>query len=92
MAVSFIGGLEETGEPRESHRPGASHWQTLSHNDVSSTSRNEGDSNSQIKWIKIKAIFNFILNITYFYPVLPIWPFWYMYIININAKQVMAAM
>ena len=33
MAVSFI------GEPRENHRPvtTASHWQTLSHNVVSST-------------------------------------------------------
>jgi len=26
--------VEETGEPRENHRPAASHWQTLSHNVV----------------------------------------------------------
>ena len=29
--------VEETGVPRESHRPAASHWQTLSHNVASST-------------------------------------------------------
>ena len=29
--------VEETGVPRENHRPAASHWQTLSHNVVSST-------------------------------------------------------
>ena len=31
MAVSFIGGI-----PGENHRPVTSHWQTLSHNVVSS--------------------------------------------------------
>jgi hypothetical protein len=31
MAVSFIGGV-----PGENHRPVTSHWQTLSHNVVSS--------------------------------------------------------
>jgi len=40
MVVSFIGG--------ENHRPTASHWQTLSHNDVSSTPRHEWASNSQL--------------------------------------------
>jgi hypothetical protein len=30
-------GEEETGEPRENHRPVASHWQTLSHNVVNLT-------------------------------------------------------
>jgi hypothetical protein len=30
--------LEETGVHRENHWPAASHWQTLSHNVVSSTS------------------------------------------------------
>jgi hypothetical protein len=39
--------LEETGVPRENHWPVASHWQTLSHNDVSSTPRHEQGSNSQ---------------------------------------------
>jgi len=31
----------------ENHRPAASHWQTWSHNVVSSTPRHERDSNSQ---------------------------------------------
>jgi hypothetical protein len=39
-AVHFIGG--------ENHQPVASHWQTLSHNAVSSTLRHERDSNSQL--------------------------------------------
>jgi hypothetical protein len=33
----------------EDHLPVASHWQTLSHNVVSSTPRHERDSNSQLK-------------------------------------------
>jgi hypothetical protein len=33
--------VEETGVPRENHRPVASHWQTLSFNVVSSTPRHE---------------------------------------------------
>jgi hypothetical protein len=39
--------VEETGIPRENHRPTASHLQTSSHNVVSSTPRHERDSNSQ---------------------------------------------
>ena len=39
--------VEETGVPRENHRPAASHWQTLSHNVVSSTPHHEHDSNSR---------------------------------------------
>ena len=39
--------VEETGVHRENHRPVASHWQTLSHNVVSSTPGNEWDLNSQ---------------------------------------------
>ena len=35
-------------ETRENHRAVASHWQTLSHNVVSSTPRDERGSNSQI--------------------------------------------
>jgi hypothetical protein len=31
--------VEETGLPGENHRPAASHWQTVSHNVVSSTTR-----------------------------------------------------
>jgi hypothetical protein len=33
--------VEKTGVPGENHRPVASHWQTLSHNVVSSTPRHE---------------------------------------------------
>jgi hypothetical protein len=33
--------VEETGVTGENHRPVTSHWQTLSHNVVSSTSRDE---------------------------------------------------
>jgi hypothetical protein len=40
--------VEETGLPRENHRPVVSHWQTLLHNVVSSTPCHERDSNSQI--------------------------------------------
>jgi hypothetical protein len=43
MAVSFI-----YGGHRENHRPAASHWQTLSHNVVSSIPRHEQDLNSQL--------------------------------------------
>ena len=39
--------VEETGV---NHRPVASHWQTLSHNVLSSTPRHEWGSNSQLKW------------------------------------------
>jgi len=44
MAVSFI--VEGNQSTRWNHRPVASHWQTLSLNVVSSTPRNEHDSNS----------------------------------------------
>jgi hypothetical protein len=37
--------MEERGVPRENHQPIASHWQTVSHNVVSSTHRHERDSN-----------------------------------------------
>ena len=37
--------VEETGIPGENHGPAAIHWQTLSHNVVSSTPRHERDSN-----------------------------------------------
>ena len=36
--------MEETGVPRGNHRPVESHWQTLSHNVVSSTPYHERDS------------------------------------------------
>jgi hypothetical protein len=38
---------KETGIPGENNWPAASHWQTLSHNVVSSTPRHEQDSDSQ---------------------------------------------
>jgi hypothetical protein len=40
--------VEETGVPRENYQPATSHRQTLCHNVVSSTPRNEWDSNSQL--------------------------------------------
>jgi len=39
---------EETVVPGENHQPVASHWQTLSHNVVSSTPCNEQSSNWQL--------------------------------------------
>ena len=39
--------VEETGVPGENHWPVASHWRTLSHNDLSSAPCHEQDSNSQ---------------------------------------------
>ena len=42
--------VEEAGVPLENHRPATSRWQTLSPNVVSSTHRQEWDSNSQRKW------------------------------------------
>jgi hypothetical protein len=40
--------VEETGVPEENLWSAASHWQTLSHNVVSSTSRHERELNSQL--------------------------------------------
>jgi hypothetical protein len=40
--------MEETGVSRENHWPVASHWQTLSHNVVSSKPHHEWGSNSQL--------------------------------------------
>jgi hypothetical protein len=46
--------VEEAGVSGENHRPVASHWQILSHNVVSSTSRHQRDSNSQLyEWYRI---------------------------------------
>jgi len=38
--------VEETRLHRENNRPAVSHWQTLSHNVVSSTPHHKQDSNS----------------------------------------------
>jgi hypothetical protein len=50
LAISWRSVLlvEETGVPVENHRSVASHWQTLSHNVVSSTPRNERGWNPQL--------------------------------------------
>ena len=40
--------VEETGVPGKNPQPVASHWQTLSHNVVSSTPHHERDSNSSL--------------------------------------------
>jgi hypothetical protein len=42
--------VEETEVPRENHGPVPSHWQTLSHNVVLSTTRHKRGSNSQLQW------------------------------------------
>ena len=39
---------EETEVPRENHRPVGNHWQTLSHNVISSTPRHAWDSNFRL--------------------------------------------
>jgi len=48
--------VEETRVSRESHRPATSHWQTLSHNVVSSTPRHERDSNFMFLTIYHKSL------------------------------------
>ena len=45
--ISSVVLVEATWEPGENHWPVASHWQTLSHNVVSSTPRHERDFNLQ---------------------------------------------
>ena len=40
--------IEEIGVPGDNHQPAASHYQTLSHNVVSSTLRHDQDLNSQL--------------------------------------------
>jgi hypothetical protein len=48
----------------ETHRPAASHLQTLSHNVVSSTPRNEQDSHSQLK-SKKPFFFLIMINVSF---------------------------
>jgi len=48
MPLSTIFSFLLVEETRENHRPVASHWQTLSHNVVSSWPHNERGSNSQL--------------------------------------------
>ena len=40
--------VEESSDPEKKHHPSASHWQTWSHNVVSSTYRHEHNSNSKL--------------------------------------------
>jgi hypothetical protein len=47
VAVNFIGGGNQSTRRKAPTVPAASHWQTLSHNVVSSTPRHERDLNSQ---------------------------------------------
>ena len=42
--------VEETSVTWENHQPASSHWQSLSHNVVLSTTHHEWNSNSQLKW------------------------------------------
>jgi len=48
LSWQLVLSVEETGAPRENHRPAASDWQTLSHNVVWSTPPHEQGSNSQL--------------------------------------------
>ena len=50
---------EETGVRGENHRPDASHWQTLSHNIVSRTPRQQRYLNSQTAIIVFKQSLNY---------------------------------
>jgi hypothetical protein len=50
--------VEETGEPRENHWPVTSHWQTLSHDVVSSTPRHKQGSNSQLQALIAQVVVN----------------------------------
>jgi hypothetical protein len=65
--------VEETGEPGENNRPAIGHWQTWSHNVVSSTPRNERDSNSErevvidTNCIGIQTILHMLIG-EYFFP------------------------
>ena len=67
--------MEETGGPGENHRPVASHWQTLSHNDAWAfghlltilTMPLEQDNllvlqNTIFQWLKIVSLIDLRLN------------------------------
>ena len=62
--------VEETGVPGENHRPVVSHWQTLSHNVVSSTPRQERVYSNTIFIIFI--ILSFLLFLLYVHVYNPI--------------------
>ena len=48
--------VEETKVPGENHRPAASHWQTLSHNVVSSTPHLSGIQTHNVSYRIVKAL------------------------------------
>ena len=54
--------VEVTGVPGKNHQPVASHWQTLSHNFVSSTPRHQQDSNSQLECFWKSNTYFFIID------------------------------
>jgi hypothetical protein len=56
--------MEDTGVLGKNHRPVASHWQTLSHNVVSSAPRHrQRDSNSQLWWFYLNIGFLWVWNV-----------------------------
>ena len=58
--------MEETGLPGENHQPVASHWQTLSHNVLSSTPRDWIECKSCAKTFKYELLFFVCTDYHYF--------------------------
>ena len=64
--------MEETGVPGENHQPVEGHWQTLSHNVVSSTIRT-GSCKSKYHMIRLRrsityVLFTYVFNVHLFDP------------------------
>jgi hypothetical protein len=53
--------VEETGVPGENHSPAASHWQTLSHNVVSSTPFLSGIQTHNVKGDRVDRVSEWLL-------------------------------
>ena len=66
MSTISVLSEEETRVTGENHRPAASHWQTSSHNVLSSTPRHERDSNWQLSgdrhWLHRYVYIKFLLS------------------------------
>jgi hypothetical protein len=66
MSTISVLSEEETRVTGENHRPAASHWQTWSHNVLSSTPRHERDSNWQLSgdrhWLHRYVYVKFLLS------------------------------